>query len=335
MSVCIAVTNQKGGVGKTTTTVSLGASLAARGLRVLIVDADPQANATSAVGATKDADGGLYEALVDERPLLDAVRATETPGLSVLPTTPALAGAEVELVSVMAREFRMKRALDALRPQFDVILVDCPPSLGLLTVNALAACDEVIIPVQCEYFALEGLSHLSHTIELVQRNLNPRLVIRGVVLTMFDGRTNLAREVEAEVRAHFTTFAAVIPRSVRLAEAPSHGEPINVFDPTSTGARAYDDLADELIAALRARDLIPARTVASTSSVPMIAPPPPGLPAMITSTPTAIVASSPPTPALPREGGGGRNARGEIVGTPSTNGMSSNGTERTEPTHGA
>ncbi len=259
MSVVIAVANQKGGVGKTTTTVSLAAALAARGLRVLIVDADPQANATSAVGALRDDEGGLYEALVDERPIADAVRTTVTPGLSIVPTTPALAGAEVELVSVMAREFRMKRALEALRPGFDVILVDCPPSLGLLTVNALAAADEVIIPVQCEYFALEGLSHLAHTIELVQRNLNPRLVLRGVVLTMFDARTNLSREVETEVRRHFaSTFRAVIPRSVRLAEAPSHGEPINAYDPLSAGARAYDDLADELIEALRARSLVPA-----------------------------------------------------------------------------
>ncbi|MSQ29577.1 MAG: ParA family protein [Dehalococcoidia bacterium] len=282
MSVVITLANQKGGVGKTTTTVSLAAALAVRHLRVLIVDADPQANATSAVRVIAEEDGGLYDALVDERPLVDAVRETETPGLSILPTTPALAGAEVELVSVMAREFRMKRALDALRPRFDLILIDCPPSLGLLTINALAAADEVIIPVQCEYFALEGLGHLAHTIGLVQRNLNPRLLIRGVLLTMFDARTNLSHEVAAEVRAHFkNTFRAVIPRSVRLAEAPSHGEPINVFDPLSAGARAYDELADELIELLLARDLLP--------QVPMLAPPPAGLPVAVTTT-TSVVA---------------------------------------------
>ena len=259
MSVCIAVTNQKGGVGKTTTTVSLGASLAARGLRVLIVDADPQANATSALGIRGRDEAGLYATLIEEDPLERSIEATSTPNLWLVPTTPALAGAEIELVTVMAREFRMKRAIESLCSQYDVLLMDCPPSLGLLTVNALAAADEVIIPVQAEYFALEGLGHLSKTVEMIRRNLNPQLAIRGVLLTMYDSRTNLAREVEQEVRTHFpATFRTVIPRSVRLAEAPSHGEPITVYDPSSTGARAYEELANELIERLRERDLIPA-----------------------------------------------------------------------------
>lgn len=274
MSVCIAVTNQKGGVGKTTTTVSLGASLAARGLRVLIVDADPQANATSALGVRGRDETGLYAALIEEEPLERSVEVTSTPNLWLVPTTPALAGAEVELVTVMAREFRMKRALESLRTMYDVILMDCPPSLGLLTVNALAAADEVIIPVQAEYFALEGLGHLSKTVEMIRRNLNPQLAIRGVLLTMYDSRTNLAREVEQEVRTHFpATFRTVIPRSVRLAEAPSHGEPITAYDPSSTGAKAYEELASELIDRLRERELIPAVAPLAHASAAASAPP--------------------------------------------------------------
>ena len=253
MSLIFAVVNQKGGVGKTTTTVSLGAALAARGQRTLLIDADPQANATTALGQKQGESGGLYEALVDERPIENAIVGTDVVGLWLVPTTPNLAGAEVELVSSMAREFRMKRILDPLRERFDIILIDCPPSLGLLTVNALSAADEVIIPVQCEYLALEGLGHLSQTLRLVQANLNPRLKIRGIVLTMFDGRTNLAKQVEDEVRKHFTnTFHSVIPRSVRLSEAPSHGTPIQLYDPRSPGAIAYEELADELLAQLRA-----------------------------------------------------------------------------------
>ena len=248
MSTAIAVVNQKGGVGKTTTAVSLGAALGARGLRVLLVDADPQANATSALGRRRSEGGGLYEALVDERALEGSVVETDVRGLWLAPATLHLAGAEVELVSVMAREFRMRRALEPLRSRFELMLIDCPPSLGLLTVNALAAADEVLIPVQAEYLALEGLTHLSQTIELVRRNLNPQLRVRGIVLTMFDGRTNLARQVEDEVRRHFdNTFRAVIPRSVRLSEAPSHGQTIQQYDPRSAGAEAYERLADELI----------------------------------------------------------------------------------------
>ena len=249
MSLAFALANQKGGVGKTTTTVSLAAALAACGQRVLVIDADPQGNATSAFGSHALESGALYEALVDESPLLPAIQTTATPSVSIVPTSPALVGAEVELVSVMAREFRMKRALESVRDHFDLVLIDCPPSLGLLTVNALAAADEVIIPVQCEYFALEGLSHLSHTIELVQRNLNPQLKLRGVLLTMYDARTNLSRDVEAEVRKHFlNTFRVVIPRSIRLSEAPSHGTPVQQYDPASAGAIAYNQLADELLA---------------------------------------------------------------------------------------
>ena len=252
MTTVIALANQKGGVGKTTTTISLGAALAGRGWSTLVIDSDPQANATSALGETRGEATGLYDALIDEAPIEATIVTTSTPGLSLLPAAPSLAGAEVELVTVMAREFRLKRALEPLRGCYDAILIDCPPSLGLLTVNALAATDEVIIPVQCEYFALEGLTHLLNTVDLVKRNLNPALIVRGLVLTMFDGRTNLAREVEHEVRTHFAnTFRAVIPRSVRLSEAPSHGEPIQRYDPESSGARAYEDLANELIEQLR------------------------------------------------------------------------------------
>jgi chromosome partitioning protein len=252
VSVVIALANQKGGVGKTTSAISIGAALALRGQRVVVVDADPQANATSALGRPRADEAGLYEALVDDAALAPALVTTGTDGLWLIPASTSLAGAEVELVSLMAREFRMKRAIEPLRALFDFILIDCPPSLGLLTVNALAAADEVIIPVQSEYLALEGLGSLSATIDLVRQNLNPKLAVRGILLTMFDSRTNLARQVEDEVRRHFeNTFRAVIPRSVRLSEAPSHGEPIQRYDPLSTGAQAYDDVAMELLEHLR------------------------------------------------------------------------------------
>jgi chromosome partitioning protein len=308
LSVVIALANQKGGVGKTTSTVSLAAALASKGLRILVIDADPQANATSALGVARPTDGGgLYAALVDEAPLTEAIVATATPNLWVLPTSPALAGAEVELVSIMAREFRMKRAMDALRSAYDVVMIDCPPSLGLLTVNALAAADEVVIPVQTEYFALEGLGHLSHTIELVKRNLNPKLTIRGVLLTMFDARTNLSREVEQEVRNHFpNTFDTVIPRSVRLAEAPSHGEPISAYDPLSPGARAYDQLADEVIARLgdRIPDVAPT-TAPKAAAVPTAASTAAStaVPAATTTTTASILGAPPARPSTTTDEG--------------------------------
>lgn len=249
----IAFANQKGGVGKTTSTVSVAAALADLDMRVLVIDADPQANATSALGLRSAASLGLYEALVDDVPLDRALIETATPHLFLLPATPELAGAEIELVSQEGREYRLRRALAPLRAQFDFIFIDCPPSLGLLTVNALTAADEVIIPVQTEYLALEGLGHLNATIERVRLSLNPQLIIRGVLLTMFDARTNLARQVEEDVRRHFSnTFRASVPRSVRLSEAPSHGEPIQRYDPGSPGAAAYNAIAAELLEQLQA-----------------------------------------------------------------------------------
>jgi chromosome partitioning protein len=245
----IAFTNQKGGVGKTTTAVNLGAYLAAKGRRVLLIDIDPQANATSGIGREAGVDGGIYAALIDGRPLDELIVSTGTANLDLVPASTALAGAEVELVAMLGREYRLKRALTPLADQYDYLLIDCPPSLGLLTVNALAAADEVIIPVQCEYLALEGLGHLARTLELVRQNVNPSLRLRGLVLTMYDARTNLAQQVVDEVRRHFPqTFRSVIPRSVRLSEAPSHGLTILAYDPLSRGARAYDALADELLA---------------------------------------------------------------------------------------
>ncbi len=245
----VVFVNQKGGVGKTTTAVNLAAGLARRDQRVLLVDLDPQANATSALGVDPRGQEGVYGLLLGDITAPDGI-VLSPEGVSVMPASTALAGAEVELVPMMARERRLANALEPLRGRFDWIFIDCPPSLGLLTINALTAADSVVIPVQCEYMALEGLSRLTETLELVRRNLNPGLSILGVVLTMFDGRTRLAQQVADEVRRHFpeTVMATVIPRAVRLSEAPSHGQSIFRYEPGGRGAEAYDALAVELLA---------------------------------------------------------------------------------------
>ncbi len=251
MSTVIALANQKGGVGKTTTAINLGAALARLGKRVLIFDIDPQANSSAGLGVRREGPSA-YEVVLGHSHASGTVAPTSVDGLMIVPAAPPLAGAEVELVPMMAREFRLKRALEDVRDAYDYVLIDCPPSLGLLTVNALTAADEVIVPVQCEYLALEGLSQLTATLDLVRRNLNSQLRLRGLLLTMFDGRTNLSQQVADEVRAHFAnTFKTVIPRSVRLSEAPSHGLPIAQYDPSSRASRAYDELAQEVIAGSR------------------------------------------------------------------------------------
>jgi len=243
--------NQKGGVGKTTTTINLGAYLAQLGQRVLVVDLDPQANATSCLGVDKlGVQGGTYEALLGDTNVTSYVLLNERLRLSLLPSSPSLAGAEVELVDELAREMRLRKAIAPLANKYDYVLIDCPPSLGLLTVNGLmAAMDGVIVPVQCEFLALEGLGQLTQTIDRVRSLLFPELNVRGVVLTMFDSRTNLANDVVAEVNKHFPdqVFKSVIPRSIRLAEAPSYGLPISAYAPTSVGAIAYEALAKELL----------------------------------------------------------------------------------------
>ena len=248
MAKVIAITNQKGGVGKTTTAVNLSALLGEKGCRTLLVDLDPQGNSTSGLGM-EAGEKSVYEAVVGRIPVRECVEATPWKGLSIAASDIRLAGAELELVDVERREFRLKTALDTLRDDYDFILIDCPPSLGLLTVNALAAADSVLIPIQCEYYALEGVTSLMNTAGRVKRSINPRLEIEGVLLTMLDGRTNLGLQVVEEVKKHFRhqVFAVTIPRSVRLGEAPSHGEPIHVYDAKSVGAAAYSQLADEVM----------------------------------------------------------------------------------------
>ncbi|HJW76725.1 MAG: hypothetical protein A2138_22055 [Deltaproteobacteria bacterium RBG_16_71_12] len=250
MGRIVAIVNQKGGVGKTTTAVNLAASLAAEGQRALLVDMDPQGNACSGLGVfASPQDQTLYHVLLGQVAVDTVVRETSVPGLSLVPSNTQLVGAEIELVSELARETRLKRALARLASSWDVVLLDCPPSLGLLTVNALTAADGVLIPLQCEYYALEGLSHLLKTIELVRGSLNDQLQLDGILLTMFDARNNLSHQVVEEVRQHFPgqVCETVIPRNVRLSEAPSHGKPGILYDVASRGVQAYIALAEELI----------------------------------------------------------------------------------------
>lgn len=251
MGKIIAIANQKGGVGKTTTSVNLGAGLAQVGKKVLLVDIDAQGNATTGVGIEKsELDQCIYNVLVEDADVQGVIQKTATESLDVLPATIQLAGAEIELVPTISREVRLQRALQPVRDEYDYIIIDCPPSLGLLTINALTAADSVIIPVQCEYYALEGLSQLLNTVRLVQKHLNKNLAIQGVLLTMLDARTNLGIQVIDEVKKYFRdkVYRSIIPRNVRLSEAPSHGKPIMQYDAKSRGAEVYIDLAEEVIA---------------------------------------------------------------------------------------
>lgn len=246
----IAIANQKGGVGKTTTSVNLSACLAHLGKKVLLIDSDPQGNATSGVGVNKgDVQDCIYNMLIDDVPVSDVILPTEIENLEIVPATISLAGAEIELVSTISREVRMKHAIQDIKDDYDYVIIDCPPSLGLLTLNALTASDSIIIPVQCEYYALEGLSQLLSTIRLVQKHLNEALYIDGVLLTMFDARTNLGIQVIEEVKKYFQdkVYTTIIPRNVRLSEAPSHGKPIILYDPRSKGAEVYSELAKEVV----------------------------------------------------------------------------------------
>ncbi|PLY01600.1 MAG: chromosome partitioning protein ParA [Desulfuromonas sp.] len=250
MGRVLAIANQKGGVGKTTTAVNLAASLAAAEKRTLLIDMDPQGNATSGIGVDKSSlDRTIYHALIGEADARDILVHTVLDSLDLLPATTDLIGAEVELITAFARESKLQSVIDALRDDYDYIIIDCPPSLGLLTVNSLTAADSVLVPLQCEFFALEGLSQLMSTIQLIQRDLNKNLEIQGIILTMFDSRNNLSHQVTEEVRKHFSdrVFETMIPRNVRLSEAPSHGLPALLYDASSTGSAAYLQLAREVI----------------------------------------------------------------------------------------
>ena len=249
MGKVISVSNQKGGVGKTTTTVNLSTLLAKKGKKVLLIDTDPQGNATSGLGITKELELSVYDILVGDTAFDETIQETTIKNLSVCPSNISLAGAEVELVSMMSREQRLKTKLDVIKDRYDYILIDCPPSLGLITLNAFTASDSVLIPVQCEYFALEGLGQLLNTVNLVKKHLNKNLEIEGALLTMYDARTNLSNQVVKEVKKYFEdkVYKTVIPRNVRLSEAPSYGMPISLYDPRSKGAKAYEKFTKELL----------------------------------------------------------------------------------------
>ncbi len=249
MGKVISVANQKGGVGKTTTTVNLGTLLAKKGKKVLLIDADPQGNATSGLGVEKEVEFSTYDILVNDTEMEEAIQDTIIKNLKVCPSNMNLAGAEVELVSMMSREQRLKEKLDEIKEKFDYILIDCPPSLGLITLNSFTASDSVLIPVQCEYFALEGLGQLLNTINLVKKHLNKNIYVEGALLTMYDMRTNLSNQVVKEVKKYFSNkvYKTVIPRNVRLSEAPSYGMPITEYDPRSKGAKSYTKFAKEFL----------------------------------------------------------------------------------------
>ncbi len=249
MGRVIAVANQKGGVGKTTTAVNLSACLAAKGKKVLVIDIDPQGNTTSGLGINKkEIAKSIYHVIIDDEPMEECIVKTDYENLHICASNIDLAGAEIELVAIMAREYRLKNAVDTVKRNYDFIIIDCPPSLGLITINAFTCADSVLVPIQCEYYALEGLSQLTNTIKKVRKHLNPELDIEGVLLTMFDARTNLSIQVVEEVKKYFPkkVYKTVIPRNVKLGEAPSFGQPIIVYDSRSRGAECYIDLAEEV-----------------------------------------------------------------------------------------